>query len=200
MTSKPDKEPFDRSGFRPARGEPTHLERKRMAQTEFVVSPDDGAVTIVDHAEIPFQPTEEQELFLERRFWDWDYSYSVQKALAAAGCTKGDWRHWMRDPGFHALYMEQKKERGALILDNAQELTVRALEHGYEPSKDEKWAVDLIIKNQREDEKMNLRFVQINQQFNIGGVSMDMDDEQLQKVIDGAGATATNTVKAALES
>ncbi len=172
----------------------SRAELTRLAQTTLDVAPD-GSTTIIDHAETPFVPTEQQAEFLNLRFWDWDYSYSVQKALEAVDCTKGDWRYWMRDPGFHALYVEQKKERGVLILDNAQEMTARALEHGYKPSKDEKWAVDLIIKNQREDEKMNLKFVQINQQFNIGGVSMDMDDEQLQKVIQGAGATA----KAAIE-
>ncbi len=176
---------------------PSDVEHRRFEQIDIKANLEDDSVTVTDRAIAPFKPTEEQLLFLERKFWDWEYSYSTQKALDSVGCTKHAWKKWMRDPGFIALYQEEKEQRGVLIVENAKELVVRALESDYNPARDKKWAAEIVLRNDLEDRKMNIRFVQINQ-FNLGPQA-DHDDDALLRVINAGNEIAAKTITQVIE-
>lgn len=71
---------------------------------------EDGGFELVDKSDVPFKPTDEQILFLERWLWDWDYGLSAQKAIKSLGGTMGDFKQWNRDPAFIQLVRTEREK------------------------------------------------------------------------------------------
>ncbi len=179
-------------GYRPSRVETLRLKQVEVSETV------DGT-DIVDHSEDKWAPTAQQESFLEHLFDDPDCKLSLYHAIHAADGTMQLLNQWCRQqPPFLFHLKDLVSERFALSEVGA-DLTVAASADGdMEPSKHQRWGVEQIGKIREFLNRKEMRFIQINQQINIG-VNADMTDESLEKVISDAGNIATKTASRAIE-
>ena len=147
---------------------------------------EDGTHELVDKSRKAFSPTEEQLQWLENWLWDWEYDLSQQRAISAVGGTMGDIRRWMRDPAFVALVGNEVKKRFDGAIPGLKMLLLQATEDKeMQLSKLEKWAIDRVLRIEESVRAHELKLVQIfNTQNNyFGGISPDMNEKQLQRII-----------------
>ena len=176
---------------------PSRVERKRLEQFE-ITHAGDGTQQIVDMSTDPWEPTERQISFLENLLDDEDCKLDLFLAMKSVDGTKRELNQWCRaEPRFLMLFRERVRERFEIAELGADLTVVGAASGELEPSKHERWGVNAIIKIKEFLDKKEMRFIQINQ-FNIG-VSADMDDERLLKVINEGSAIASSTIAQVIE-
>jgi len=175
----------NRTNYKSAEGtdeyRPSYFEQKRLA--EFEVQQTEEETQIIDHSQDKWEPTEKQEQFLEHLLDDKDCKLSLYHAIKAVDGTMRELNRWCRQqPQFLALFRERVQERLNLAELGGDLTVIGAAEGTLQPTRNEKWGIQALLKVREFLHKKEIRLIQINQQFNFG-VNMDMSDEQLQRII-----------------
>ncbi len=107
---------------------------------------------------------------------------------------RSDLKRWCRlEPGFLILFKEKVKEQLDLSSLTADLTVAGTVDGDIKPTRDQKWAIGALLKVREFVHKKEIRFLQINQQFNfIGG---DASDEDLQRIINAGNATAQKAIE-----
>ena len=174
--------------FRPSRNESL-----RLAEVDASYAAD-GTVEIIDNSLEKWEPTEQQESFLEHLLDNEECKLSMYLAVHAADGTMRLLNEWCRtQPQFLALFKDRVQERFEIAEIGADLTVVGAAAGELKPTRDEKWGVEQIGKIKDFLHKKEIRYIQINQQFNMGS-SIDQDDEELQRVIDAGAETIQRAI------
>ena len=169
-----------------------------IRRTYELVAKDDGTHELIDKSEMSFEPTEEQLLFLERLFWDWDYNLDEDKAIKSLGGQMSSVKRWKRDPAFLSLYKNEAEKAISLGIEQAKLMVLRTQDGNCNPTRNEKWAADRMLQIENTIRATELKLVAIhNTQNNFFGATVDMTDEKLREII--SGGDATNSPKKAIE-
>ena len=151
-----------------------------------LVAKEDGTHELVDNSRVSFEPTEEQLLFLERLFWDWEFDLDEDKAVKSVGGQMSSVKRWKRDPAFLALYKNEAQKAVGLGIEQAKLMVLRTQEGLYQPDKDERWAATQMLKIEDSIRQTELKLISIhNTQNNFFGATVDMSDEKLKEIISG---------------
>ena len=172
------------TGYRPSR-----YERERLSQIEVIV--EDGEYKIVDHSEEDWYPTEEQLRFLAHLLDDDACQFSIENACRAAGVKERSLKRWCRvEPEFLSLLESKVRERQRLAMADG-DLKVAGVASGeLELTKQQKWAIDRLLRIREFVETRKIRMIQINQQINVqGAVNIGMSIEELEKYADDGAST-----------
>jgi hypothetical protein len=142
-----------------------------------------------------FEPTEEQLLFLERLFWDWEFDLDEERAVQSVGGQMSSVKRWKRDPAFLALYKNEAEKALGLGIEQAKLMVLQTQEGLLKPTNDEKWAAGKMLKIEETMRATELKLISIhNTQNNFFGATVDMSDEKLREIM--AGGVQDSTKKA----
>ena len=180
-------------GYSPSGGE-----YRRLAQIE-VSHASDGATELMDTSRKKWKPSEQQKFFLDHLLEDEDCKLSIRDAVCAAGGTVRDVKRWCRrEPEFLALFKERVRERFEVAELGADLTVVGAAEGDLVPTRSVRWGIESMMKIREFLHKSEIRFLQINQQFNLGPQA-DHDDEALMRVINAGNEIAAKTIAQVIE-
>ena len=188
MAKKKVFDPTDLSGYKPSR-----LEMKRLEEIQVTHVPD-GSIELQDSSSVKWSPSEKQTAFLEHLLDEDTNTHSLPESAEATDCKMKDIKRWCRrEPEFLALFKERVKERFELGEAVSDLVVLGAAEGRIQPTKNQRWGIEQISKIRSFIHQREVRFLQINQQFNMGPQA-DMDDEALLRVINAGSETAKNII------
>lgn len=160
------------------------IDRQRKYE---LVTRDDGSFELIDNSKVPYVPTEEQIEFLEKWLWDWEYNLNIKTAITAVGGGIRDYKYWRRDPAFVQLMKTEIAKRFDGTIEEAKMVLAAAAEDAdLELTKQQKWAIKQIMRVDEALRAAEMKVLQINMKdsnINIYGASMDMSEEQLERII-----------------
>jgi hypothetical protein len=164
-----------------------------LAQVDIVHSPD-GSIDIVDNTPTKWEPSDKQTAFLEHLLDSESGNMRPAEAMQAVKGTMRELKCWCRrEPEFLALFKQRAIERFE-VSDLIADLTIAAsLEGGKLPTQAVRWGIQARMKTRDFIHRQEIRYIQINQHFNVGPQADD-DDEALQKVIDAASQTVQGAI------
>ena len=189
---KPD--PYDDlNWYRPSR-----YELDRLAKIEVSYAAD-GAIEMTDTSLAKWAPTEQQESFLENLLEDEDCKLSISDAIQATGGTMKDVRRWCRrEPEFMALFKARVKEQFE-VAEVGADLTVAGAAAGIlTPTYHVRWGIEKMMSIRDFLHRSEIRFLTINQQFNLGPQA-DQDDEALMRVVNAGNEIAAKSITQIIE-
>lgn len=194
--------PVGLEGYRPSRAERVHMSQFDIVDTV------DGEIEITTDNPEQWEPSERQLSFLRNLFdrvpvdlMDSDGEPDCNLSLSAAmralepQGTSTELKRWCRlEPGFLVLFKEKVKEQLDISSLGADLTVAGAADGAIRPTLDQKWAIGALLKVREFVHRKEIRFLQINQQFNfIGG---DASNEDLQRIINAGSNTAQKAIEA----